>query len=309
MPCSRDPSRAEAGLPASPQSESIPLTPLSPGIANPNNAEQRPASVAATHTVDQGAEIRSGTRGTTRRFPGQQRNPGVAPRNYKEKYPADERYKEMDPDARVWHVYNDEIEIFDTDMINDAGGSLDILLIFAGLFSSVLTTFVAQTSSALSPDSAAMSNSILLELVALQRAQANGTSLSSVPPADLSFVASRGDIWLNVLWFTSLVLSLSTALFAVLAKQWLSQYSSFVAGSPRERACIRHFRLTNFEEWRVQVIIGLLPTTLHLALFLFMVGLVIFLAPLNLALAWFLGVFAVVGSHLYCDYCPTCLRH
>ena len=50
----------------------------------------------------------------------------VAPRNYKE------RYKEMDPDARVWHVYNDEIEFFD--MINDAGGSLDILLIFVRNF-------------------------------------------------------------------------------------------------------------------------------------------------------------------------------
>ncbi|KAJ6566573.1 hypothetical protein B0H19DRAFT_939827, partial [Mycena capillaripes] len=202
----------------------------------------------------------------------------LAPTDYRRKYAEDLPYKELDPEARVWHVYNDESAIFDNDMMFESGDSLDILLVScAGLFSGVLTTFVAQTSQALAPDNAAISNSILLELVALQRAQANGTSFDSIPPADTSFTAARTDIWVNTLWFTSLALSLATALLAVLAKQWLRQYFSFITGSARERALIRQFRYACFDKWGVQFIIGLLPTVLHLALFLFMAGLVVFL--------------------------------
>ncbi|KAF7343239.1 hypothetical protein MVEN_01755300 [Mycena venus] len=224
--------------------------------------------------------------------------PGVQgpPTDYRRKYAEDPPYKELDPEARVWHVYNDESAIFDNDMIIESGDSLDILLVFAGLFSGVLTTFVAQTSQALAPDNIAISNSILLELVALQRAQANGTSLDSIPPADISFTAARTDIWVNGLWFTSLALSLTTALLAVLAKQWLRQYSSFITGSTRDRALIRQFRYACFDKWGVQFIIGLLPTVLHLALFLFMAGLVVFLYALDhiiarvvAAIAGFLG--------------------
>ncbi|KAF7343240.1 hypothetical protein MVEN_01755400 [Mycena venus] len=234
--------------------------------------------------------------------------PGVQgpPTDYRRKYAEDPPYKELDPEARVWHVYNDESAIFDNDMMIESGDSLDILLVFAGLFSGVLTTFVAQTSQALAPDNTAISSSILLELVALQRAQANGTSLDSIPPADISFTAARTDIWVNGLWFTSLALSLTTALLAVLAKQWLRQYSSFITGSARERALIHQFRHACFDKWGVQFIIGLLPTVLHLALFLFMAGLVIFLFALDhiiarvvTAIAGFLG-----GTYLITNVLP-----
>ncbi|KAF8145160.1 hypothetical protein K438DRAFT_1484263, partial [Mycena galopus ATCC 62051] len=200
--------------------------------------------------------------------------------DYRQKYAEDPPLKELDLEARVWHVYNDEGSLVDSDMMAEFGDNLDILLVFAGLFSAVLTTFVAQTSQALSPDATAISNSILLELVALQRAEANGTSFDFIPPAITSFTVALTDIWVNGLWFTSLALSLSTALLAVLAKQWLHQYSSVITGSPRERALIRQFRYTSFEQWGVQSIIGLLPTILHLSLFLFMAGLVVFLYAL-----------------------------
>ncbi|KAF8133609.1 hypothetical protein K438DRAFT_1468141, partial [Mycena galopus ATCC 62051] len=197
--------------------------------------------------------------------------------DYRQNYAEDPPYKELDSEARVWHVYNDEGVVFDNDIMIESGDNLDILLVFAGLFSGVLTTFVAQTSQALSPDNTTISNSILLELVALQRAQTNGTPLDSIPAADTSFTVAMSDIWVNGLWFTSLALSLSTALLAVLAKQWLHQYCSFITGSARDRAFIRQFRHACFEKWGVQFIIGLLPTILHLSLFLFLAGLVVFL--------------------------------
>ncbi|KAJ6493839.1 hypothetical protein DFH09DRAFT_1002900 [Mycena vulgaris] len=225
-----------------------------------------------------------------------------APRDYRQKYAADPPYKELDPEARVWLIYNDESTIFDHDMIVESSDNLDILLVFAGLFSGVLTTFVAQTSQALSPDNTAISNSILLELVALQRAQANGTSLASIPAADMSFTVARSDIWVNGLWFTSLALSLTTALLAVLAKQWLRQYSSFITGSTRTRALIRQFRYACFDKWGVRLLIGLLPTVLHISLFLFITGLVVFLYSLNRALA---RVVACIGGFLFGAYMIT----
>ncbi|KIY61265.1 hypothetical protein CYLTODRAFT_460003, partial [Cylindrobasidium torrendii FP15055 ss-10] len=69
-----------------------------------------------------------------------------SPYDYTKKYARDKRYEELHQDARVWLAYNDEAAIFDNDMVGEAADSLDILLVFAGLFSAVLTTFVAQTS-------------------------------------------------------------------------------------------------------------------------------------------------------------------
>ncbi|KIY66489.1 hypothetical protein CYLTODRAFT_339645, partial [Cylindrobasidium torrendii FP15055 ss-10] len=197
--------------------------------------------------------------------------------DYEKKYPPDLRHKELSDNARVWWMYNDEAAIFDADMVGEAADSLDILLVFAGLFSAVLTTFVAQTSQSLAPDNSAITVALLIQIAAVQHAMATGASLDGIAPADIAPPVSRSDVWVNALWFTSLALSLSSALFAVLSKQWLRQYTSFISGSARDRALIRQFRYDGLEKWAVRTIIGLLPTILHLALGLFLLGLVIFL--------------------------------
>ncbi|KAF9071935.1 hypothetical protein BDP27DRAFT_1218273, partial [Rhodocollybia butyracea] len=201
----------------------------------------------------------------------------VANYDYTVKYPEDERYHELDPEARVWRVYGDEASAFDNDMVGELGDSLDILLVFAGLFSAVLTTFVAQTSQSLSQDYTQLSASYLSELTMLVRANGNNTAILNIPLTSTAFSPGILDLWVNGLWFTSLVISLSVALFAVLAKQWLRQYLSFTTGTPHEQAYIRQFRFDGLEKWRVQPLIGILPTFLHLALILFLAGLTIFL--------------------------------
>ncbi|KAF9065734.1 hypothetical protein BDP27DRAFT_1157211, partial [Rhodocollybia butyracea] len=197
--------------------------------------------------------------------------------DYTVKYPEDERYHELGPEARIWRVYGDEATAFDNDMIGELGDSLDILLVFAGLFSAVLTTFVAQTSQSLSQDYTQLSASYLNKLTMLVRANGNSTAISNVPLTSTAFSPAILDLWINGLWFTSLVISLSVALFAVLAKQWLRQYVSIVTGTPQQQAFIRQFRFDGLEKWRVQSLIGMLPTLLHLALILFLAGLIIFL--------------------------------
>ncbi|PBK83737.1 hypothetical protein ARMGADRAFT_885586, partial [Armillaria gallica] len=126
--------------------------------------------------------------------------------------------------TRVWRTHEDESRIHDTNMVEESRDNVDVLLVFAGLFSAVVTTFVVQTSQSLQPDYAAMSASLLYESVLVQRAIANGSSVNTISPSPLNptiaFVPATTDVWVNGLWFVSLFLSLTTALVAVLVKQW-----------------------------------------------------------------------------------------
>ncbi len=173
----------------------------------------------------------------------------------------------------------------------------------AGLFSAVVTTFVAQTSQSLQPDYAAMSASLLYESVLIQRAIANGSPVNTITSSPLNptiaFVPATTDVWVNGLWFTSLFLSLTTALVAVLVKQWLHHYVAIPSGTPRDRSFTRQFRYAGFQKWHVQVVIGLLPVLMHLALAIFLVGLVIFLCPLQQALSWVICAGTVLVYTVY----------
>ncbi|KIY61990.1 hypothetical protein CYLTODRAFT_319298, partial [Cylindrobasidium torrendii FP15055 ss-10] len=195
------------------------------------------------------------------------------------KYPTDQPHHELGDEARAWRVYLEEARSFDQDIVIQASESLELLLVFAALFSAVITTFVVQTFQSLSPDSGAQSAGALREITQLIRAIGGQTPIEDVPPsasASLSAI-SNSIIWVNGLWFVSLTLSLATAIFAVLAKQWTRQYILPISGSSRERSLVRHFRYEGLEKWHFTAIIGLLPIPLHLSLILFLVGLVVFL--------------------------------
>ncbi len=106
----------------------------------------------------------------------------------------------------------------------------------------------------------------------------------------LIFIPRHLILFVNGLWFTSLSLSLTTALFAVITKQWIHRYMSVPSGTPRDRCRVRQFRYMGLQQWRVGFIIGLLPVLMSASLCIFLVGLVVFLVPLQVSIA------SVVGS-------------
>ncbi|SJL12542.1 uncharacterized protein ARMOST_15970 [Armillaria ostoyae] len=193
---------------------------------------------------------------------------GATPRNYKARYPPDPRGQEMSENARIWPIYLEEAADFDASMLAEWRDTIDVLLVFAGLFSAVLTTFVVQTSQNMQPDYNEAPMFLLFEI--LKATASNGTQIS-IPSTPTSFFSSsRSDEWLNSLWFVSLTLSLITALVAVLVKQWLHQYVAIVSDSSAHgRARIRHLRYAGLQTWQVPMIIGLLPVLLHVSLALF----------------------------------------
>ena len=175
-------------------------------------------------------------------------------------------------------------------------------LLQAGLFSAVVTTFVAQSSQALQPNYAQITASLMTELVSMQRAFANGTPIASVKPSELSITSETTntfDRWINWLWFTSLTLSLIVSLIAVLVKEWLQYYHSALSGTARERVLVRHFRFMGLDRWKVPAIIGILPVLLHVSLWMFLAGLVVYVWDQSKPIAYTILVLSGISYVLY----------
>lgn len=88
---------------------------------------------------------------------------------------------------------------------------------------------------------------------------------------------------------------MSTALIAVLVKQLVQTHVAPTFGTPQHQSRVRHFRYMGIEAWRVPLIVALLPTLLHLSLFLFLVGLIILLFSLDYAIATVVTSIAILA--------------
>ncbi|PPQ97606.1 hypothetical protein CVT26_002405 [Gymnopilus dilepis] len=151
------------------------------------------------------------------------------------------------------------------------------LLIFAGLFSGVLTAFVILSYQGLQPDP----NQTVVNLLGRITNQLEKASNSSSPLID---IASSGGspaasaIRINIFWFISLVLSLTTALISIISLQWLREHQRYPSVvSSKEKFAILNMRTDGLEAWYVPEIFSALPLLLQIALALFFVGLADFL--------------------------------
>jgi hypothetical protein len=108
------------------------------------------------------------------------------------------------------------------------------------------------------------------------------------------------------------VISLTCALLATLLQQWARRYLKITQSrySPHKRARIRAFFSEGVEKCLLPWAVEALPTLLHISLFLFFAGLVVFLCNVNLTI--FKLVLSWVGlcTALYgCITCMPIIRH
>lgn len=101
-------------------------------------------------------------------------------------------------------------------------------------------------------------------------------TIACIVDSTCSFTPSTPARQVNYLWFSSLILSLVTASFGMLVKQWLREYLSGHFALGRSHLRLRFFRYIGMVKWRVFQIASLLPLLLQLALALFFAGLCIF---------------------------------
>ncbi|KAJ7586335.1 hypothetical protein C8J56DRAFT_1051710 [Mycena floridula] len=221
--------------------------------------------------------------------------------NYEEKYAPDPMGHQVKPNACVWKVYLDESESYDEDILRSFRDTIDALLVFAALFSGVVTTLLVQTSQAFQPNYAQITTLLLIEQIQLLQAAGNTSVINAVPSLldGKQAAGTTTDIWINALFIASLSLSLATALLSVLIKQWLQAYSAVTQGSAMQRALIRQLRISGLENWKVPEIIGVLPLILHASLAAFFIGLALFVMELHHTFLW---VVVSVGTATFSAY-------
>ncbi|KIJ30782.1 hypothetical protein M422DRAFT_186643, partial [Sphaerobolus stellatus SS14] len=120
---------------------------------------------------------------------------------------------------QFWGEYHQVAKDYDKDFLAVHNTSLGSLLIFAGLFSGVNSTFIVQMQSSLSPNSADTTNELLKMLI---NAVNNGTSKASQDsfPLPTWTAPTQTNIIVQALAYSSLATSLLSAFGAVFPKQW-----------------------------------------------------------------------------------------
>ncbi|KZV81055.1 hypothetical protein EXIGLDRAFT_755856 [Exidia glandulosa HHB12029] len=203
---------------------------------------------------------------------------------YNDEYPPDPPGREMDKYSRIWRVYRDERSKFELDRVDGWNRLFDILLTFAGLFIAALTVFLVDSYKLLQEDSTDYIAEILFNIsasVPVSNATGNVTrprSDSSHPSPSLLLRST------NVSWFSSLLVTLAVALYCILAKQWIREYERIIrTGAPTSHEWTKRQVMAweYMKRWGVPVLVSLLPTLIHASLFLFLLGLCLFLIEIN----------------------------
>jgi Family of unknown function (DUF6535) len=182
------------------------------------------------------------------------------------------------------------------------------------LFSASVAALVAVSVQDLRPnpqDTSAFYLANIYQLLADPNvSRASILSTQNKPPP---FSPPTSGVWVNSLWFLSLVISLTCALLATLLQQWARRYVRVTQPprySPHKRAPIRAFFADGVERFYLPSSVEALPALLHLSLFLFLFGLVIFLFSINHTVfnvvVWWVGL--ALGAYTCITLMPI-FRH
>ncbi|TRM59216.1 hypothetical protein BD626DRAFT_462651 [Schizophyllum amplum] len=181
-----------------------------------------------------------------------------------------------------WQDCSKLVENHDVIMCQVYREEVDTLAVFAGLFSAVLTAFIIESYKWLMLQADDVSADYLRQIVALM----SGVDVSLVSTIDRSsplppHVMTR----INTLWFSSLTLSLSSALIGIVSKQWLREFLRETGHSHQTNMSVRQIKYEGLMEWYVGPIIATIPLMLQSALFLFLIGIIDLLWHLQTSVA------------------------
>lgn len=106
--------------------------------------------------------------------------------------------------------------------------------------------------------------------------QTSGSLSSLAGSQNFKFSPSSAALCVNVLWFLSLSISVAVSLIAMLAKEWCYSFMHGRTGHPRLQARRRQQHWDGLVRWRMQELLVLLPSLIHLALCEFTSSLLVF---------------------------------
>ncbi|KAH9926017.1 uncharacterized protein B0H18DRAFT_1168789, partial [Fomitopsis serialis] len=223
---------------------------------------------------------------------------GIAQSDLEKAFSALEKFmKPRNPtDApEAWLKLADTAWAYEKDRADRWRNEINTLLVFAGLFSAVLTAFVVQLYSVLLP--APDPNTAILERIAAQLGNmaTDAVASASVPVPTVLTNTSSTSIsspsaaprWIAALWFVALVFSLSAASVGLAVNQWLNFHATEKAGlqDAAQKAWTWQLRRHAMDKWQVERMVSILPFLLQVALVLFLVGVVGYLWELGFDIA------------------------
>ncbi|KAK7030391.1 hypothetical protein VNI00_014135 [Paramarasmius palmivorus] len=177
-----------------------------------------------------------------------------------------------------WEKMLKEVNRYDDDMVKNWKEDIDTLLVFAGLFSAVVTAFLIESYKWLSEDPADTTVVLLKQI----SQQLNNGNTSSPSNSEQEFSVAPSAVRINCYWFLSLILSLTSGLFALLCKQWLREHRRDTpTRTPSEALALRHIRSQSLRRWGVPSFLSALPILLEIALLLFFAGVLDLLSSLH----------------------------
>ncbi|KAH9054800.1 hypothetical protein EDB87DRAFT_1795704, partial [Lactarius vividus] len=197
----------------------------------------------------------------------------------------------VDSSGSIFSMYLELASEEDKKMAEGWKADADGILIFTGLFSAAVASLISVSIQDIRPNPQDTSNFYLANIYqTVSNPNQSSISLPSSPP---SFSPPTYAVWVNSLWFLSLVVSLTCALLATLLQQWARRYLKVTQSrySPHKRARIRAFFAEGVNKYLLPWAVETLPALLHISLFLFFAGLVVFLCNVNitafkLVLSW-----------------------
>ncbi|KAF8598441.1 hypothetical protein BDV93DRAFT_594230 [Ceratobasidium sp. AG-I] len=198
-------------------------------------------------------------------------------------------------DDPVWPLYVEEANKWDAALVKE------------------WNHFVMESSKNLQEDNTAATASTLIEISKTLQLMASGAQSNITTPTISNFQPSNHAVLVNLVWFTSLSLSITVSLVAILVKQWCSGFIAESFTSPCHQARTRQARYQMLIDYHTKDIVLFLPVMMHSALGLFLLGLIIFLGDLcfvvSLAVsvvALLTGIFYVVTTilPLWVPFCP-----
>ncbi|KAF7341826.1 E3 ubiquitin-protein ligase listerin [Mycena sanguinolenta] len=183
-------------------------------------------------------------------------------------------------DALIWKLYMNRAKETNENLANSFSSNLDPLLLFATLFSAILTAFLVELQKDLQdlPDTT------------------NGLVLADVGQNNPLIRQT----WVNRLWSLSLMFSLMSALFASVAKGWVTQLSPVNPGMLWKDASAHSRHVLEVRRWQMKFVIECLPVLVHIAFFLFNAGLVVLLFPNDRLIAIALLALTGASALVYC---------
>jgi len=159
--------------------------------------------------------------------------------------------------------------------------------------------FIVESYKKLSPDSSDTTTGLLNQISQQLAGFQNNTY---PPPQDLaSFTPSTAILFVNAVWFLSLIIAIVSAFYVMLVQQWTRRYNQTLAelSSNQEPERVRSSLFLGAQKYRLLHAVGLIPLPLHVSVFLFFTGLIVFLYTISHAMAIVVTVAVVSIGLLY----------